>query len=187
MMESIKKALRPNGKIFIIEYRGEDPRVPIKKIHKMTEKQVVKEMKAIGLKLEVNMDNLPWQHCLIFEIDKKFNIIINLMSVSKEQESLVKYDTPILVSTSAKKANASASQLPAVKVQPSQQRAEDYLNSILPPQEFTDKGKLWVRYVSPTPATKVDVVLLKELLNKRLDHGKARDVGICPIRETLFQ
>ena len=109
------------------------------------------------------------------------------MSVSKEQESLVKYDTPILVSTSAKKANASASQLPAVKVQPSQQRAEDYLNSILPPQEFTDKGKLWVRYVSPTPATKVDVVLLKELLNKRLDHGKARDVGICPIRETLFQ
>ena len=72
MMESIKKALRPNGKIFIIEYRGEDPKVPIKKIHKMTEKQVVKEMKAIGLKLEVNMDNLPWQHCLIFEIDKKF-------------------------------------------------------------------------------------------------------------------
>ncbi len=72
MMESIKKALRPNGKIFIIEYRAEDPRVPIKKIHKMTEKQVVKEMKAIGLKLEVNMDNLPWQHCLIFEIDKEF-------------------------------------------------------------------------------------------------------------------
>ena len=72
MMESIKKALRPNGKIFIVEYRAEDPNVPIKKIHKMTEKQVVKEMKAIGLKLEVNMDNLPWQHCLIFEIDKKF-------------------------------------------------------------------------------------------------------------------
>jgi precorrin-6B methylase 2 len=72
MMKSIKKALRSNGKIFIIEYRGEDPKVPIKKIHKMTEKQVVKEMKAIGLKLEVNMDNLPWQHCLIFKIDKKF-------------------------------------------------------------------------------------------------------------------
>ena len=72
MMESIKKALRPNGKIFIIEYRGEDPRVPIKKIHKMTEKQVVKEMKAIGLKLEVNMENLPWQHCLIFKIDENF-------------------------------------------------------------------------------------------------------------------
>lgn len=56
-----------------------------------------------------------------------------------------------------------------MKVQPSQQRAEDYLNSILPPKEFTDKGKLWVRYVSPTPATKVEVLNLKELLDKRLD------------------
>ena len=72
MMESIKKALRPNGKIFIVEYRGEDPSVPIKKIHKMSEKQVVKEMKVIGLKLKVNMEKLPWQHCLIFEIDENF-------------------------------------------------------------------------------------------------------------------
>jgi dynein light intermediate chain len=43
------------------------------------------------------------------------------------------------------------------------------LNSILPPKEFTDKGKLWVRYVSPTPATKVEVLNLKEMLEKRLD------------------
>jgi dynein light intermediate chain len=58
-----------------------------------------------------------------------------------------------------------------VKVAPSQQRAEDYLNSILPPKEFTEKGKLWVRYVSPTPATKVDVLNLKILLDKRLASG----------------
>ena len=83
---------------------------------------------------------------------------------SKDQESLVKYDTPILVSTSGKGKGS----LAPVKVG-GQQRAEDYLNSILPPKEFTDKGKLWVRYVSPTPATKVDVILLKELLDKRLD------------------
>lgn len=90
---------------------------------------------------------------------------------NKDQESLVKYDTPILVSTSAGKKNGQNSQksLPAVKVQPSQQRAEDYLNSILPPKEFTDKGKLWVRYVSPTPATKVEVLNLKEMLDKRLE------------------
>ena len=36
-------------------------------------------------------------------------------------------------------------------------------------KEFTDKGKLWVRYVSPTPATKVEVLNLKEMLEKRLD------------------
>lgn len=57
----------------------------------------------------------------------------------------------------------------------------------MPPKEFTEKGKLWVRYVSPTPATVVDVLKLKEALEKRLDNGKARDVGICPIRESLFQ
>ena len=73
------------------------------------------------------------------------------------------------------------------KSQTSSQRAEDFLNSILPPKEFTEKGKLWVRYVSPTPATKVDVVNLKILLDKRLNYGQARDVGICPIREELFQ
>jgi dynein light intermediate chain len=56
----------------------------------------------------------------------------------------------------------------------------------LPPKEFTDKGKLWVRYVSPTPATKVEVLNLKEMLDKRLEQGLARKVGICPIREILF-
>ena len=108
-----------------------------------------------------------------------------MSSDTKDQESLVKYDTPILVSTSAKTGKQSGKLAP-VKPGAGQQRAEDYLNSILPPKEFTDKGKLWVRYVSPTPATKVDVILLKELLDKRLAYGKARDVGICPIRETLF-
>lgn len=66
MMQSIKKALRPNGKIYLIEYRGEDFRVPIKKVHKMTQKQAVMEMKAAGFKLKRNLDNLPWQHCMVF-------------------------------------------------------------------------------------------------------------------------
>jgi ubiquinone/menaquinone biosynthesis C-methylase UbiE len=66
MMASIKKALRPDGKIFLIEYRGEDQNVPIKKIHKMTEAQAVKEMHAAGMKLESNIENLPWQHCMVF-------------------------------------------------------------------------------------------------------------------------
>jgi len=66
MMQSLKKALRPNGKLFLIEYRGEDDRVPIKRLHKMTESQAVKEMQAAGFTLERNMDNLPWQHCMVF-------------------------------------------------------------------------------------------------------------------------
>ena len=70
MIESIKNALKPNGLLFLIEYRGEDSNVPIKKIHKMTERQSVFEMKAAGLKLKENIDNLPWQHCMIFEKNK---------------------------------------------------------------------------------------------------------------------
>ncbi|CAN0594423.1 unnamed protein product, partial [Ectocarpus sp. 12 AP-2014] len=54
------------AKLYLIEYRGEDPDVPIKELHKMTEAQAVKEMKAIGLALEENNDNLPWQHCMVF-------------------------------------------------------------------------------------------------------------------------
>ena len=67
MIESIKNALKPNGLLFLIEYRGEEPNVPIKKIHKMTKKQSIAEMRAVGLKLKENIDNLPWQHCMIFE------------------------------------------------------------------------------------------------------------------------
>jgi hypothetical protein len=66
MILSIKKSLKKNGKIYLIEYRMEDDAVPIKTIHKMSEKQAVKEMKAAGFKLEKNIDNLPWQHCMVF-------------------------------------------------------------------------------------------------------------------------
>ena len=66
MIASVKKALKPNGQLFLIEYRGEDPGVPIKKIHKMTKKQAVKEMEVAGFKLKENIDNLPWQHCMVF-------------------------------------------------------------------------------------------------------------------------
>ena len=66
MIASIKKALRPDGKIYLIEYRAEDTSVPIKKAHKMSEKQAVKEMQAAGMKLEENISNLPWQHCMVF-------------------------------------------------------------------------------------------------------------------------
>ena len=67
MVESIKNALKSNGQLFLIEYRGEDSSVPIKKIHKMTVKQSIKEMETAGFRLKENIDNLPWQHCMIFE------------------------------------------------------------------------------------------------------------------------
>ena len=49
---------------------------------------------------------------------------------------------------------------PLEKNKDSTTRNEDYLNSILPPREYTQDGSLWVKYVSPTPATRVDVINL---------------------------
>ncbi|MEM9052774.1 MAG: class I SAM-dependent methyltransferase [Bacteroidota bacterium] len=66
MVESMKSALKPDGRIYLIEYRRENDWIPIKKVHKMTEKQAIKELEAAGFELERNMGNLPWQHCMIF-------------------------------------------------------------------------------------------------------------------------
>jgi precorrin-6B methylase 2 len=66
MGQSMWKALKPGGLIYLIEYRAEDSEVPIKRVHKMTARQAIAEMEAAGFRFVRNMDNLPWQHCLIF-------------------------------------------------------------------------------------------------------------------------
>lgn len=67
MMTSIRKALKPDGLVYLIEYKGEDHSIPIKRLHKMTEAQAVKEMGAAGFELVKNRSNLPIQHCMIFK------------------------------------------------------------------------------------------------------------------------
>ena len=69
MMQHIADALSENGKVALVEYREEDPSVPIKPRHKMTEAQAVKEMSAVGLRLIENKDVLPQQHLMIFGKD----------------------------------------------------------------------------------------------------------------------
>ena len=70
MTLSMLEALKPSGKLVLVEFRAEDPNVPIKTIHKMSERQAVKEFKASGFLFEKNIGNLPWQHCLIFRKPK---------------------------------------------------------------------------------------------------------------------
>ena len=67
MGEAMVRSLVPGGKLILIEYRGEDPRVPIKPLHKMTARQAKKEMAALGLNWLRTDDYLPQQHVLIFE------------------------------------------------------------------------------------------------------------------------
>ncbi|NLT69355.1 MAG: class I SAM-dependent methyltransferase [Verrucomicrobiaceae bacterium] len=66
MMESIVKGLAPGGRVVFVEYRGEDPTVPIKPLHKMTVKQISAEMAVVGLEFVEVRDFLPIQHFLVF-------------------------------------------------------------------------------------------------------------------------
>ncbi|RZK29291.1 MAG: methyltransferase domain-containing protein, partial [Hymenobacter sp.] len=67
MGRAIARALRPRtGRLALVEYRAEDPNVPIKAIHKMTLEQAKKEMRAVGLELSSVSERLPQQHLMFF-------------------------------------------------------------------------------------------------------------------------
>ena len=66
MMAGVVEGLRPGGRVALVEYRGEDPTVPIKPLHKMTEAQAIKEMRAAGLEHVETLGVLPTQHLMLF-------------------------------------------------------------------------------------------------------------------------
>ena len=65
-LANLRKALRPGGRLVLVEYRGEDPDVPIKPEHKMTLKQVRREVEPQGFGFVSSLEFLPWQHIIIF-------------------------------------------------------------------------------------------------------------------------
>lgn len=67
VMQGIIGALKPGGRVVLVEYRGENPFILIKALHKMTQKQVKKEMQAVGLVWRETQEFLPQQHFLVFE------------------------------------------------------------------------------------------------------------------------
>jgi len=72
MTAAMVKALKPRGRLVFVEYRMEDDKVPIKLVHKMTKKQVAKEMEAFPLRHVETLNHLPWQHIIIYEkVEKK--------------------------------------------------------------------------------------------------------------------
>ncbi|MEO5892741.1 MAG: class I SAM-dependent methyltransferase [Ferruginibacter sp.] len=67
MLQALRTSLKQNGKILLIEFRGEDPAVPIKALHKTTVAQLSSEFLANGFQLSYKGDFLPIQHFLLFE------------------------------------------------------------------------------------------------------------------------
>ncbi len=67
MMEGVVRSLKPGGRVVLVEYRQENPLIPIKALHKMTQKQARQEMKAVGLQWLETKNFLPQQHVMVFE------------------------------------------------------------------------------------------------------------------------
>ena len=68
MLRRIRESLKPGGRLVLLEYRGEDPKVPILPAHKMTVAQAKTEVEAEGFLLTTVKEDLPWQHVLIFTV-----------------------------------------------------------------------------------------------------------------------
>jgi ubiquinone/menaquinone biosynthesis C-methylase UbiE len=67
MLAAMRKALKPEGVVALVEFRGEDPEVPIKPEHKMTKAQIRKEWEAAGFVVAREFDALPWQHLMFWK------------------------------------------------------------------------------------------------------------------------
>lgn len=72
VLAGLRRALKPKGRLILVEFRLEDPEVPIKLKHKMSKAQMILEMSANGLQFASEFDGLPWQHLMAFERDPEF-------------------------------------------------------------------------------------------------------------------
>ncbi len=66
MLDRIRESLKPNGRLVLLEYRGEDPKVPIRPEHKMTLDQVKAEVVPEGYRFDQSIEVLPQQHIIVF-------------------------------------------------------------------------------------------------------------------------
>jgi ubiquinone/menaquinone biosynthesis C-methylase UbiE len=78
MLARIRASLAPGGRLALVEFRGEDPAVPIKPLHKMTKAQIRGELEPAGFRVVGEFDRLPWQHVVFLGPDKLANQAENL-------------------------------------------------------------------------------------------------------------
>ena len=74
MLAEMRESLSPDGVVALVEFRSEDPKVPIKPEHKMSREQIMKEWPVNGFKLVKEFDGLPWQHMMFFQRDDSIEV-----------------------------------------------------------------------------------------------------------------
>jgi ubiquinone/menaquinone biosynthesis C-methylase UbiE len=67
-LQRLKPAFKPNGRLVLLEFRKEDPKVPILEVHKMSVAEVKQELEAEGFVLDQVIDVLPWQHIIVLRV-----------------------------------------------------------------------------------------------------------------------
>lgn len=67
-LQAVKRALKPGGQLVLIEFRKEDPNVPIREEHKMSVREARQELEAEGYRFDRVLNDLPWQHILVFVV-----------------------------------------------------------------------------------------------------------------------
>jgi len=70
MMSRIRASLKPAGRVVLVEFRKEDPKVPIQLLHKMSVQDVRSELEPLGFKFQRTLEFLPWQHIIFFSSGK---------------------------------------------------------------------------------------------------------------------
>ena len=70
MMHHVRDALKPDGRVVLVEFRKEDPTVPIQPLHKMSAQEVRSELEPLGFKFQRTLEFLPWQHIIFFSSGK---------------------------------------------------------------------------------------------------------------------
>jgi len=98
-------------------------------------------------------------------------------------DSLVRYEAPIFVGLEP---SVEGSNIKLKSENNQTAKMEDMLNSMIPPREWTEESGVWMQHVSQEPASREDIVVLQEKLDKALAERKARETGICPVRDQLY-
>jgi ubiquinone/menaquinone biosynthesis C-methylase UbiE len=71
MLDRIRESLADSGRLALVEFRGEDPAVPIKPLHKMTKAQIDAELGPAGFEVVREFDRLPWQHLVFLGVENR--------------------------------------------------------------------------------------------------------------------